>query len=493
MKPGTLDLPIIWRGCIYPDIQIEWTDQDGHPIDLTGWTPRAYSRYFQFTALVTSPKQGMTTLSLKIPTTRSLKLGVTNWDFIWSQDDLPHTISGPALKGKVEVREPVTDTQAALVARIGGGSNYIKMFPETQLGYRFMNLIGLYNRTWPQPSPPSPPYNPPVPDPVPVAPVIREQLAQMIKNGQTKITIDIYFLHAYLDVRDPNKRVQQQYANGLDLIPFNPSGIEGDVNVTLTDQQTQNLVNLIFDIRSAGFKQLNVRFLPGGSANNINWTDLGGNHIWMQDRYLHNKNYILSIIRIVQPNRGKLHVIYDLGAEHANVRLENNGDPSNNVHRQYCRFLWAAHYNEFGLHNSMAYSCVTQWFQPLYGRVPQGFVYMLDLFAKHNLPFPGYYGVDTYATDDVTPPCSNPVYAVLVETHDWFKTNYQGEELKPFIVQETFYNDGNVAHQIEQALNDRPTLNLNGFFQWPTIRGHDGTDYFFPDGYPKNFTNYRTI
>ena len=206
---------------------------------------------------------------------------------------------------------------------------------------------------------------------------------------------------------------------------------------------------------------------------------------WRQDRYIHNRNYIFSIIRLIERNKGDLKVIYDLGAEHANTRLENNGSVDSNLHRRFCGSLWAAFCNEFGPQNSMAYSCITQFGQARYGRVPLGLVYMMDLFAKDKLPFPGYYGIDTYDTPYVKPPVNNPVYAVLVDTHDFLKKNYPGEELKPCILQESFYNDATVARQIEQALADRPGIRLQSVFQWPKVRGHEKT--FFPDIYPKNF------
>ena len=504
MKPGYLTLPTIWRGCIYRPVEIRWSDKDDNPIDLTGWTPRAYSRFFEFQAKIVDATAGLTSVGLAHQATDQLKLGTTNWDFIWAKDDVPNTVSQPFLRGNVEIKEPVTDPHTHVEGRIGGGSNYIKMEPDPRIGYRYMNLIGLYHWTFPQPSTLTTPPEPP-PESFLVRPVAQEQLAQMRENGQTKISILFYFSHAYLRALI-EYRIAHQYTDGLTLIPFNPSGIEGDVNVRLTYQQEQNLYDFLEDVKTAGFTQLNVRFVPFDYCNDFNWPSLGREppikeHFWMQDRYEHNRNYMFSIIRMIQSHRGDLSVIYDLGTEHANDRLGKTAfhdydQPAHNVHRRYCRTLWSDYMSEFDKYESMAFSCVTQFNQPLYKCAPVGLVNMLELFDRNHLFFPGYYGIDVYDTPDVKPPVLLPVRRVLVDFYDFLKDNYSKEQeyKKPIIIQETMYNDLSVFNQIKLALNDRPNLKLHSLFQWPRLRGHpDSEDYIFPDGFPFNYYNYTTL
>lgn len=496
MNPGKLDLPTIWRGCTYGPVRISWTDDNNHPVNLSGWTPRAYSRYFQFNARVTNAAQGLTTVGLPIQVTQALKLGVTNWDFIWTQDTSFQTVLSPFLKGKVEVKDPVTDPQTNVLGRIGGGSNYVRLFDEfsPDNDKSLQNVIGRYHQSFPFPFEPVPPRPPP--SPIPVAPIARDQMAQMYANNQRKLSLLIHFRPAvfYLENLPPfvppeEWRRQREWMFGFETIayspgPFDPSGVYPP-NVSLSPQQEINLLAFLEDVKQIGFTQVNFRFGGVGNASNENW---GG--VWREDRFVHNRNYIFSIIRLIEANKGELKVIYDLGAEFANVRLEKDGRDNANLHRLFCRRLWGAYCNEFDPNDSCAYSCNgSQFRQPTYKCTALGFVFMMDLFKKNHLPFPGYYGFDAYAMAGT--PGNRPVYNVLVDTHDFFKDNYPGEDRKPFILQETLYNDVNVALQVERALGDRPGMNLQSIFQWPKLRDHGESD--FPDIYPRSYFNYQTL
>jgi hypothetical protein len=105
MQPGKLDLPTVWRGRTYPQIILTWLDQDGQPIDLTDWTPRATSKQIDFHPVVLDAASGITSISLTKTETSHLKLGVENWDWIWDNngDGTP-----PLLAGSVQIKEPVT-------------------------------------------------------------------------------------------------------------------------------------------------------------------------------------------------------------------------------------------------------------------------------------------------------------------------------------------------------------------------------------------------
>lgn len=501
MKPGHLDLPTIWRGCIYQAVKMAWQDAEGNPIDLTGWRPRAYARDFQFDVQVTNYRGGLTTLSLPASATAKLDLGVSDWDFIWWEPVAPGTVSKPFLSGKVEVKEPVTDPSTHVVGRISGGSVFIKMFPGNVVGNRFLSLIGRYHQTWPFAGQPLP--DPP-PDPgtaIPVRAQAQAEMAQMRANDQTKISFMIWFYHAYLSVPDPQVRRNLDYIKGIYLLPYNAQ--EGNLFVTLTDQQQQNLIDLMWDIRNAGFTQLNVRFHPEDYANDDNWPEIGEEtpdkvHTFINDRYLHNRNYIFSIIDIIQANRGNLNVVYDLGSEHANIRMLNHAKTEivrerqdrSLVHRTYCRLLWGAYLNRIGPFHSMAFSILGGVDSRL--GASAGAIALIDLLNENHLEFPAYFGLDSYG--DPTP---SDVYDSLVTWFDYTKKNAPGEQLKPFILQETLYNDGAVASQIERVLFNRKNFNFHSIFQWPQIRGHSGQQdsgpYIFPDVYPHAYSAYHTL
>jgi hypothetical protein len=368
-------------------------------------------------------------------------------------------------------------------AGIGGGSNYVKLFDDGDPNL-LQSLIGRYHQSWPFPNEPAPPVPPPVS--LSVDDTARQQMVAMFANGQRKLSLLVHFRPAVY-LTDVQRR-RKEWVAGFQTIAYSPGPFPADgtypANVSLSPQQETNLVGFLADLKQIGFTQVNFRFGGVTDCADKNW---GG--VWRQDRYEHDRSYIFSIVRLVEQNKGDLNAIYDLGAEHANTRLEDNHSVDSNLHRQFCASLWSDFCNEFGPQNAMAYSCITQLNQSRYGRVPVGLVYMLDLFAGEQLPLPGYYAVDTYDTPNVQPSLPNPVYAVLVETYDFLKRNYPGEELKPFILQESFYNDADVARQIEQALSDRPDLQLQSVFQWPRVRGSDA----FPDVFPKSFDQYADL
>lgn len=112
MKPGKLDLPTIWRGCDWGPVTLKWKDQNGDPIDLTGWQPKAESLNIDLNPEITNAVSGITTLSLSRVETANLRLGVESWDWIWEHLDPGAYRYPPFLAGKVPIKEPQT--------RVGG-------------------------------------------------------------------------------------------------------------------------------------------------------------------------------------------------------------------------------------------------------------------------------------------------------------------------------------------------------------------------------------
>lgn len=109
MRPAKVDLPTIWRGCDWGPVTFKWKDQDGQPINLSGWTPRATSLNINLNAVITDAVNGVTTISLTKLQTAGIKLGVESWDWIWENLTNPYRYP-PFLAGKVPIREPNTTT-----------------------------------------------------------------------------------------------------------------------------------------------------------------------------------------------------------------------------------------------------------------------------------------------------------------------------------------------------------------------------------------------
>jgi hypothetical protein len=113
MKPGHFDLPIIWRGSSYPEIRFTWLDSNGDPMNLDGWTPRARTLNIDLHPEIINAADGVTAISFNEQETANLKLGIEQWDWVWEKSNLTNlTRTGPLLSGRVEIRDPVTPTQA---------------------------------------------------------------------------------------------------------------------------------------------------------------------------------------------------------------------------------------------------------------------------------------------------------------------------------------------------------------------------------------------
>ena len=107
MNPGNLPLPTIWRGCDWQPIIFRWLDGNGNPFNLTGWTPKAMIRSGQsLNATVTDPVGGVTTIGMPLAQTLLCKLGIEQWDWVWTHDG--STRYPPILAGEIPVQEPET-------------------------------------------------------------------------------------------------------------------------------------------------------------------------------------------------------------------------------------------------------------------------------------------------------------------------------------------------------------------------------------------------
>jgi hypothetical protein len=107
MKPALIELPDIYRGCIYPAIFLEWKQTNGQPFNLTGWVPFANATRFNLNARIFNAPAGITYLSLNEHESKALRLGADRWDWIWVSGI---TVYPPVLSGKILVRDPLSDT-----------------------------------------------------------------------------------------------------------------------------------------------------------------------------------------------------------------------------------------------------------------------------------------------------------------------------------------------------------------------------------------------
>lgn len=495
MKPGYLRLPTIWRGCSWQAVTLTWTDEDGHPINCSGWTPRAYTRKFNLNAaLLDPPSAGKTRLVLGPLQTTPLPLGVHDWDFVWLQTgSASNTAMQPTIKGQVEVRDPVTDPDQPVLGRIGGGSVYVRVIPGTGGGISNFCLIGNYD--WTVTDSNGKPWD--------IRPTVNAQLQQMYDNGQRQISLVLWFVKPVPLANLPNAE-RRHHINGEGghnhaLVPvadwYDPDGTPNGAH--LWPQHQQNLLDIMQQIKRIGFKQVKIGYAPQGLLPTSQWhvpdpTPEDPNHIkyvWMQDRFVMIRNFMLSVTRLLDPRRGTLKMIYDLGGEAINEMIQplppnHKYYDRNQVHRQYLRWLWRSFYNEFGPNRTNAFGVL--------GGTYERTKWWLDMLKQYNLPYPRYFRTEGY--DDAPPGQRGHilVYRGLTEVYQAMKDHDPAQDDKPIIIGETFYNNATVATQIHQALQDFPGINLAGLRQWPIVYG-TVPGSAFPDVFPRNYFNYRTI
>jgi hypothetical protein len=106
MKPNLIELPDIYRGCIYPPIFFYWKTKDGEAFNLVGYVPLCFGKDFSFNCAVVNPAIGLTRIVLNQQTTKELRLGKQAWDWLWISGT---TIYPPILSGVVTVRNPISD------------------------------------------------------------------------------------------------------------------------------------------------------------------------------------------------------------------------------------------------------------------------------------------------------------------------------------------------------------------------------------------------
>jgi hypothetical protein len=108
MIPAKYNLPTIWRGCDWTPVILRWKDQNGNPVDLTGWTPSATAdNSYNLNPVVLDIMNGVTQLSMPAAQTILIPLGTIAWDWVWTLDS-PQIIYPPILSGIIPVKQPNT-------------------------------------------------------------------------------------------------------------------------------------------------------------------------------------------------------------------------------------------------------------------------------------------------------------------------------------------------------------------------------------------------
>ena len=275
--------------------------------------------------------------------------------------------------------------------------------------------------------------------------LIETQLREMYANGQRHIGVILWFM----PMNWPNIPPDHTWNHTCD-----------SYGGRLFAQHSQNVADFVRLIRQIGFEELHFRFAPqGGVAWVANWTT------WNQTQFNENAAFMHSVRALVEADKGELRLVYDLAVEHGNEKFDTTP-----LHRQYCIELWRSYVTAYGPADSCGFTVI-------HGGA--GVRAMLNRIREAGLPFPSCYCVDSYGFE----------YVALTGVQNELVS--AGETGKPIFLQETFYNDPQVATDVRRAVQETG-MNLAGVYQWPIVRGTDPHSQFY-DLFPRAFDNYANL
>lgn len=271
---------------------------------------------------------------------------------------------------------------------------------------------------------------------------VYQQLAAMRQGGQQKITLILWYV--------PFEGASLPPYAFEDNVWGHVVNADGD---HLTLQHQQNLRNILTHIRDLGFNELDFRFSSGGALDASAWPS------WNEYQYQIGWNFIVNTRAIVEQTLGGSHVrrLYDLGAELGGLNIGQL--------RAYTKRLWSDYCWAFGRADTYGFS-----FAVAPGRLPAQ-IAVYDETGQR----PNFYAFDMYGDE----------YNTLAYLREELQS--RGEQAKPIIIQEAYYNDAQSAQNFRLA---RQFLGLNILYvmQWQNVRG-SGIPHFSVH-WPEQYSNY---
>jgi len=245
---------------------------------------------------------------------------------------------------------------------------------------------------------------------------IKTQLATMIKNGQSRLRIGIFHLNA---------------SDGLSGTLMNSTG------GNLSQQNRQNLTNLLAAVKQAGFSEIEIAYHPQGGNNPATWSS------WNESVYQENWNLIYNLRPLLIAS----------GIQYR-VDLMNEATPAVNqpVLAQYAKRLWSDYTYTFGRNDTFGFSIgiaaaadinrIDQM-KAIYGTTPP---YVFDLH---------FYGSPQY-TENQEFVAADTKMKKLGYTQGW-------------VIGEGYYNDATAAAGFKAAITSTKRT-VYYLLQWPLTR-----------------------
>ena len=265
---------------------------------------------------------------------------------------------------------------------------------------------------------------------------------------------------------------QQRIATGIVHLRA-PSGqaFEGSYGGTLIDSTggalhpriRDNLVQLLGDIRDAGFAELLFRYFPQGANTPIWWSSF--------DESLFEENW--QLIRSVEPLLQASGIAYrtDLMVEGMprarywsalGQYYIDDESPDNSAWSEYARRLWRNYVAQFGHERSIGFSFVSDS-HPVRTKARVRHIRYVYKLADGSMRYPSLFAVDIYGG-------SGTSEGTIFERHHYAMGDLGRHE--PWIVAESYYNDAAAADDLLAAM-DATGRRVQYFLQWPLDRSID--------------------
>lgn len=252
------------------------------------------------------------------------------------------------------------------------------------------------------------------------------QLAAMRQGGQQKITLLVWY------TRFDNPGGCGNYVWGH---------VVSSTGGHLIPQHQENLRQIVTLIRDLGFNELDFRFETQSESDPGEWTQ------WNESLYQENRNFIFNTRSIVEQvlTNSSVKRRYDLDAE---LVGEDNDQA-----KPYVKRLWTDYNAAYGKADTYGFS--------LAAVRPGLATFMIDTYDETSFGRPNLYAFDVYGDE----------YNTLQYLSDELAS--RGEQQKPIVIQEAYYNDAQAAQNFRLAKQNLG-LNITHVMQWPVARGVGG-------------------
>jgi hypothetical protein len=216
-------------------------------------------------------------------------------------------------------------------------------------------------------------------------------------------------------------------------------------NGDFAPEDASQIAALLASIKGIGFEEVYVNINGGGAHNNVrHWTE------WNETVYRENFS-VISHTRAITEASG-LPYLLDLGGEYTPVL---NGQE---MRVQYCRRLWADYATTFGAEDTVGFSIIASISNDRYG-------HLRDIYGDNP---PKAFDLHIYARrDETNGTYTETSYQRFIFAHRRIADVGYGNV--PWIIGESFYNDGLEADQLAQAINETGQRVLF-LLQFPHVR-----------------------